>query len=434
MVKLPRGCRDFSPEEMEKRRWLENRLRKVAESFNFREIQMPTFEHSELFIKKSGEEIVRQLYIFEDKSGRSLALRPEMTAQAMRFYSSNFQFEPKPLKFFYFGNCFRYERPQKGRYREFWQFGVEIIGSSRPEAGVELLSLATAMYSAIGLNNYLLRIGNVGILRWLFSKVGLNEEEKKAAFTLLDKDNFQGLKMFLKEKGVGESQVEGLVSFLSKRWTASELQQFRESLNKIIEWLINNNSQDQEEIKGLADSFYTTLKIFRELNDEFLIDLSVARGLDYYTGMVFEIEVPGLGAEAQVCGGGEYSLDSIFEIDSKGTLGFAIGFDRTLLALEKEGVKFPTSNLEVYIVPFQDALGFAFKVLKRLREGGVRADIELTGRSITKAFKYADKIGARYVVVVGEEEVKAAKLTVKNMSTQHQEMVEVERIVEFVRG
>ena len=443
MIKLPRGCRDFSPEDMEKRRFLENSFRTTAKLFNFREVAMPTFEHSELFIRKSGEEIIRQLYTFKDKGGRSLALRPEMTAQVLRFYSSDFQFAPKPLKFFYFGNCFRYERPQKGRYREFWQFGVEIIGSRMPEAAVELLMLAVSMYENSGLKNWLLKIGNVGIIRSIFELLGLSDEEKREAFTLLDKGLKQSFKSFILEKGIVES---GLAEFLFSTSKDKPLlkisagKAFQETINPLLVYLRGKRTFREEnlavfrELESQVKNFCQILDLLYGVTDKYVVDLSIARGLDYYTNMVFEIEVKTLGAESQVCGGGEYSLDKVFEIDSKGCSGFAIGFDRSLLALKQEGVPFQKPEVTVFVIPFEaeGCRPFALEVLGKLRRAGISADIEISGRTIGKAFKYADKIGAKYVVVVGEDEVKMGTVTVKDMTSQTQETVTVDELVEYL--
>ena len=165
MISKPRGTRDFTPEEMKKRRWLERKMRDVFERYGYEEIATPTIEHLELFTLKSGEGIIEETYAFEDKAGRKLALRPELTAPVMRFYVERFQMDAKPLKFYYFGNCFRYDRPQKGRYREFWQFGCELIGSDKPEAIAELISLAYNILRESGLRNVIVRVGNLDILR-----------------------------------------------------------------------------------------------------------------------------------------------------------------------------------------------------------------------------------------------------------------------------
>jgi len=187
-IERPRGTRDFLPEEMEKRRVIERKLREIAESFGYREVSTPTFEHSELFKLKSGEGIVEEMYVFRDKSDRELALRPELTAPITRLFVNECSNLPKPLRFYYFGNCFRYERPQKGRYREFWQFGVELIGSDSYLADAEVIVLADKMLKSFGID-YELHIGHVGILRTALGFLGLcdssTRETKKGLKAIL---------------------------------------------------------------------------------------------------------------------------------------------------------------------------------------------------------------------------------------------------------
>ena len=173
MFKIPRGTRDFSPKEMEKRRYIEESMRSTFKTFGYREIQTPTFETLELFTAKSGEAIIDEIYHFRDKGGRNLALRPELTAPVIRFYVDKLQMEPKPLKLFYFGNCFRYDRPQKGRYREFKQAGCELIGTDTPIAYAELIAMAYTILEKVGLNNMRLNIGNLSILSSMFDVLKL---------------------------------------------------------------------------------------------------------------------------------------------------------------------------------------------------------------------------------------------------------------------
>ena len=176
MIQCPRGTRDFLPDELEKRRFYENRLRHTARTFGFREVETPIFEDAELFILRSGPNVLKELYAFEDKGGRQIALRPEMTAPVVRMFVDNMSNEPKPIKVFYFGQCFRYERPQSGRYREFFQFGAEIIGSATPETDAEAIALAYAMIGQIGVKNYRIRIGHIGVLRQRIADAGVPAE------------------------------------------------------------------------------------------------------------------------------------------------------------------------------------------------------------------------------------------------------------------
>ena len=197
-VQRPRGTRDFLPDEMEKRRQVENILREVAEKWGYGEIKTPTFEHIELFTLKSGEGILDEIYNFKDKGDREIALRPELTAPVIRMYVEGLQRSPKPLKFYYFDNCFRYERPQKGRFREFFQFGIEIIGSARPEADAEVIALAVEMLKSVGIAGDL-HVGHLGIARALLKDISSEHQSKIMRF--VDKKDDKGLEEFLDEIG-----------------------------------------------------------------------------------------------------------------------------------------------------------------------------------------------------------------------------------------
>ena len=190
MIQRPRGTRDFLPDDMEKRRYYEGLLRNVAKTYGFREIATPIFEESELFILRSGPNVLGELYAFKDKGDREIALRPEMTAPAIRMFVNEMSNDPKPIKMFYFGQCFRYERPQSGRYREFFQFGAELIGNPNVESDAEVISMAGAMIRSFGLKDYKIRIGHIGVLRQKVSDSGVPKERMAEVLQKLDKKNY----------------------------------------------------------------------------------------------------------------------------------------------------------------------------------------------------------------------------------------------------
>jgi Histidyl-tRNA synthetase len=196
MIERPRGTRDFLPEEMRRRRFVERKMRESVERWGYEEIKTPTFEHLDLFTLKSGEDIVDEIYSFEDKGGRKLALRPELTAPVIRFYVNELQNEPKPLRFYYFDDCFRYERPQKGRFREFWQFGIELIGGRRDLANFEMITLSVDILRNIGLGKFDLHVGDVSLLKKAVSsqRDDLDEEKERKIFRLMDKTMKRGLR------------------------------------------------------------------------------------------------------------------------------------------------------------------------------------------------------------------------------------------------
>src|SRR2546422_304721 len=312
MFERPRGTNDWGSQDMAKRRFVESRFVQLAESFGFREVSTPTFESLELFTAKSGPAIVRELYAFKDQGGRDLALRPEFTASILRFYVADLRSRPKPLKLYSTGNVFRYEEPQKGRYREVSQGNAEVIGGAPLRAG-----------------------GGAG----------------SAGFEYLQK------------------------------------------------------------IADLLDAYGVSRK-------DYAFDMGVVRGLDYYTGMVFEIDSPNLGAEKQVGGGGAYDLAEVFGGERIAQTGFALGLDRLVMSRHAEKTIEPPRPLDAYVVPIgEGAQRKAIEVLTSLRAGGLGADMDLVGRGPSKNLDYANAIGARYAVLLGEKELKAARATVRDMAS-----------------
>ncbi len=413
MFTKPRGTRDILPEENLKRRRAEAIIRECFESFGYGEITTPTFEHLELITAKSGEEIVEHLYAFQDKSGRKLALRPELTAPVMRAYYEALQKKPKPVRLYYIANCFRYERPQAGRYREFTQAGVELVGSDTPEAEAEVLILAHTTLKKLGLRDFSLEIGHIGILRELLSKAGV--EEQNRVLTLIDKGEIQEVERYLRERGVEESWIERLLTVISLRGGI-------EVLDKA------------EEIAGVElGRFREMLGYISRAGVEFTVNLGIARGLDYYTGMVFEIYAPKLGAEKQICGGGTYSLGEIFGFGREATCGFAFGFDRLMLALEKDGVNLAEEESRVvYVVPVTpEFLAEAIEVAGALREK-MPCILEVNRRKLKKALSHASKQGFSHAIIVGEEFRAGRRVVLRDLNKREQTEVTLEEAVNLL--
>lgn len=404
MIQRPRGTRDFTPQEMETRRHLETLFRLVAETHGFREIATPIFENAELFTLKSGPGIIDEIYAFEDKGGRKIALRPELTAPAMRFFVNDLTNYPRPLKVFYFGQCFRYERPQSGRYREFFQFGAELIGAPNPESDAEVIGLAAAMISKSGLGNFNVRVGHIGILRSKLGEAGVKPENAPAILQKLDKKVYDEAGPLMRQAGMSDSEIEDVFS-----------------LTKTV-----GGMEVLENLSGEArDHLMEVFQVLRSYGlDDVQVDLGVVRGLDYYTGIVFEVDAPMLGAEKQVCGGGSYSLTELFGGEKTFSTGFAIGFDRILLALEREGMKAPAKKVVAYVIPVSEGMRLAaFKIAAELRGDGISTDVDLMRRNLGKNFKYADAIGASFAIIVGEKEAALGSVTVRDLKTGEQRLV-----------
>ncbi len=415
MVERPRGTRDFTPEDMDKLRYIEGVIRRVSGSYGFREIGTPIFENSELFIMRSGPDVVDQMYIFKDKGDRELALRPELTAPVMRFFVDKLKTYPKPLKIYYMGPCFRYERPQKGRYREYFTYGSELIGGRSVESDTEILSLATSVMRGIGVKSYQLRVGNIGILRKLLE----GSSDVLECLRLISTERFDDLSASLARDGL--SDREDVIRSLVDLKGSDVIDQAKEIVG----------SQASEEVEYL-DTLSRSLKEY--VAEDIRYEPGMVRGLDYYTGMVFEIDCYQLGAEKQVCGGGSYSLADLLGGETVFSTGFGFGTDRLVLVLEEEGFQFPKTGVDVYVIPIGDIMrdnGMA--VLKTLRENGFAADIDLIGRGPSKNLDYANSIGAKKVVFVGEDEWSRDSVSVKDMESGDQSDVPVEQLIDFLK-
>jgi histidyl-tRNA synthetase len=278
---------------METRRYLEGLFRQEAEVHGFREIATPIFEHTELFTLKSGPNIVEEIYAFEDKGGRSISLRPELTAPAMRFFVNDLTNYPRPLKIFYFGQCFRYERPQSGRYREFFQFGAELIGAPNPESDAEVIGLAADTIHRSGLTSYNIRVGHIGVLRSKLYAGGVTPESAPPILQKLDKKILDEARPLMRDAGMEDEAIEDVIGMTAIVGPPEILDQY------------------PGEASDYLKDLFAFLRDFGITNVQ--VDLGVVRGLDYYTGMVFEVDAPCLGAEKQICGGGSYSLTELSE-------------------------------------------------------------------------------------------------------------------------
>lgn len=421
MFQIPRGTRDFLPNDMEKRRYIEKNIAHTFTSYGYGEIQTPTFETLELFTAKSGESILNEIYTFTDKGGRQLALRPELTAPVIRCYVERLQMEPKPLKLYYFGNCFRYDRPQKGRYREFQQAGCEIIGTDSDESMAELLALAYTILHNVGLKHIHMTIGNLTIIQALFEKFHLNKDDQKTVLPFIDKSQFDDVSQVLRDNGSSEKDCSHFVHLLQ----TSDINEIRIAL-KDNATALTECTRMEAVLTLLRESFQIP---------KYQIKLSIVRGLDYYKGIVFEIEASVLGAEKQLCGGGAYDLVHLFGGTPVPTTGFAIGFDRTILALESEGFSFPTLPLDIYVIPVnKDMIAPAIKIVQQLRNNGFSVDFDQLQRGVAKSLKYADAKHASKTIIIGPKEINNNSVTLRDMQTGKQDNVGITDLIKMIRS
>jgi len=410
MIQRPRGTRDFGPAEMAKRKKVEQGMRDACARFGFGEVLTPTFEHSELFTARSGQSVIDEMYVFKDKGDREMALRPEITASVIRFYVNELSTLPKPLKLFYVGNCFRYENPQSGRYREFFQLGAELIGAENPETDAEVIALAISCLRAAGLENFVVRVGHIGILKSLVQSEIKDQAVASEVLRMIDKEDFDALGDMFDAKALPRKLFDKIAGMAEMKGG--------------IEVLDNaDNSEAKEHIKEI----FSVLKLYGI--DDCQVDMGIVRGLDYYTGMVFEVDAPKLGAEKQVLGGGSYTLSELFGGEPVFSTGFAIGIDRVMLALEAERPVEELSPLDAFVIPTDDDMRkYAFGFVARLRSHGLRADVDLMRRSLSKNLKYASAVNARFAVIVGREEMAKRSVMLRDMKSGKQTVVLADEI------
>lgn len=425
-IQRPIGTRDFAPAEMEVRRRVEGQMRSVFQRFGYREVATPAFEDLRLFTEKSGQGIIDELYNFKDKGDRDLTLRPELTAPAMRLYFQEHFNDPKPIKWYYHGACYRYDRPQAGRYREFWQFGCEQIGAGTPLAYAELMALGDAVMHEVGLKSRDFYVGHVKILKHCVEAFGFDAPLRGALMRAIDKDDRAEVKRLADSKKGCEAALDRLLLVMDAPTVAAA----RHAL--LLNETANPPEADAELLADLKDleTCLTHLKSFGV--EGVKLNLGIARGLDYYTGTVFEMHCPVLGAQKQLLGGGGYDLSGVFGGQPTPTMGFGLGFDRTIVALEKEGHEFPKEpGPVVYFASLSEsATAKVLPIVAQLRAAGVACDLDLLGRKPGAAAKHADAVGAKHLVIVGDRDLESGKVQVKELATGNQKEVALTRLAE----
>jgi len=404
MLQKPRGTRDFLPDEMEARRTIEWRMREVARRWGYREVCTPEFEDLELFTMRSGEGIIDEMYVFEDKGGRKLALRPEITAAVIRMYINEAKVAPKPLRWCYFADCFRYERPQKGRYRQFWQFGVELIGADTAQADAEVITLAADMLNATGVE-YDLKVGHLSFMRNLLKDLEPPAQRRLMAY--LDKKDFDGLKNTVESMNKPDLGTS-LISLVECR-----------DLTEAFE--IAGTIPEKERITR-------TLECLDAADVQYSLNFGIARGLDYYTGMVFEGFAQNLGAENQILGGGAYRLAHLFGGDDVASCGYAIGFDRVMVSLGELQRK---NDTVVAIVCTEDGRRHALKVARVFRDAGIRTEMDLMERGLGAQLAHASR-SADFAVVIGRREAETGNVTLKDLQSGEQKILDCTAAVDEV--
>lgn len=402
---IPRGTQDVLPGDSEKWQYVEHIARSLCSRYGYQEIRTPIFEHTELFLRGVGDTtdiVQKEMYTFEDKGGRALTLRPEGTAPVARaFVEHKLYGSPnQPVKLYYTGPMFRYERPESGRFRQFVQFGVEVLGSSDPAVDAEVIALAMHIYNELGLQHIRLVINSLGDL-----------DSRRAHREALVR-HFESRIHELCEDCQARLQTNPLRILDCKKDRDHELMATAPS---ILDYLNDESRAYFEKVK----QYLTALGI------PFVIDARLVRGLDYYNHTTFEImsDLEGFGAGATLCGGGRYN-GLVQEIGGPETpgIGFALSIERLLAALDAEGVELPVeSGLDCYVVAVGErAKTEAVRLVYELRRAGLRVDQDYLGRKMKAQLKAADRLGASFVAMIGDEELESGAATVKDMASGEQ--------------
>ncbi|WP_425061190.1 Histidine--tRNA ligase [Sporomusa carbonis] len=410
----PRGTKDILPDSCGYWQYVEQTIREVCRSFAYQEIRTPVFEHTELFLRGIGETtdiVEKEMYTFADRGKRSITLRPENTAAVVRAYLEHKLYAgPQPTKLFYIGPMFRYDRPQAGRYRQFHQFGIEVLGAKGPAVDAEIISLAVRFFNKLGLNDLKLFINSVGC------------PECRPVYRAK-------LQEFFRDK------VPNLCADCQSRFDRNPMR----ILDCKNETCTTHSQGAPHMVDCLCEECTSHFNGLKELltaaGINFVTNPRLVRGLDYYTKTAFEIQYAPLGAQSAVCGGGRYD-GLVAECGGQPTpgIGFAIGIERVLLALEKQALlPVITSAVDVFVAPLGiKTQAAAFKLLTELRQAGITADMDFMDRSLKAQMKYANKYPAKFVALIGEDELEQDKVMLKNMETGSQELINRAELVHMI--
>jgi histidyl-tRNA synthetase len=414
--------RDLLAQEAETLTYVIAKARETAALYSFKEVITPIVEPFELLSAKSGDEIRQRMFIFDDLGGRKVALRPEFTASIARLATTALKNDPKPFRLFSVGSVYRYDEPQKGRYREFWQANYELMGSIKPEADAEVLLLANSLLKNVGLSNYALKLGHVGVVRGLLTREEVDDKTQNAILQKMDKKEYDAA-FALAPTEKCRSILAGLVEMQGE--TASE------TIQKMRQYV-----KDCEKALAAVENLAAILKLVTESGCEIkTVDPAFARGLEYYTGMIFELYVPEL--DIALGGGGRYDrLIEAFGGAPTPAVGVAAGLDRIALAIhaQKTALKKLQQKRAVVIPIKEEQRGEALKIAQMLRDKGVPAEFEVMGRKMAKALEDADKRKVDYAVIVGERELKEGKVVVKDLANRTQAEVEIKSLAEKLKG
>ena len=417
MIQKPKGTYDVYGEYGRKILYLEDLLETVMEKYNYEYVRTPLFEMSELFHRGVGETsdiVKKETYDFVDRGERSMTLRPEGTAGVVRSFIENKMYgrSEMPVKTWYYGPMYRYERPQSGRFREFYQFGVEVFGSCSPLIDAEVISIPVRFYELLGLKNIKVNINSLG-----------------------DKESRDNYRKALVE--YFRPYIDELCDDCKERFERNPLRILDCKVDANKDIMVNAPKMIDYLNESSKKHFEDVQKYLTAMDIEFVVNSKIVRGLDYYTHTVFEVEasVEGFGSQNVLGAGGRYD-NLVEDIGGPSTpgVGFALGLERLITALDFEKINIiEDSSIDIYIIPTSDnEYDFSVSLLNQIRMNGFSADLDYMSRNIKSNFKQADRLNAKYVIIVGEEEIKSNILTIKDNKTKEEYKVEEEKLIEFL--
>lgn len=417
LTKAPRGTKDITPKDAYKWNYVENKFREICLLFGYEEMRTPVFEHTELFKRSVGDTtdiVQKEMYSFTDKGGRDITLKPEGTAGVVRAFIENKLYaDTQPTKLFYITPCFRYERPQAGRQRQFHQFGIEALGSDKPSLDAEVIALAVQFFTEVGLKDLAVSINSVGCPT---CRAEYNARLKE----YLDKKSDVLCETCLERKDKNPMRVIDCKNPTCK-----------ENLND-IPFMVDHICDD------CKDHFEKLQTYLKEMDINFVVDKTIVRGLDYYKKTAFEIISNDIGSQSTVCGGGRYDglVEQLGGPKGVSGIGFGLGAERLLLTMENNNIEIENPYAtDIFIVTIGDeAKTKSFKLLKDLRTNHISAENDHLDRSVKAQFKYSDKINAKFTIVIGDDELANDTATLKNMSTSEQTTIKLSEIVQELKS
>lgn len=417
LTKAPRGTKDITPKDAYKWNYVENKFREICSLFGYEEMRTPVFEHTELFKRSVGDTtdiVQKEMYSFTDKGGRDITLKPEGTAGVVRAFIENKLYaDTQPTKLFYITPCFRYERPQAGRQRQFHQFGIEALGSDKPSLDAEVIALAVQFFTEVGLKDLAVSINSVGC------------PTCRAEYNARLKEYLDAKSDVLCETCLERKDKNPMRVIDCKNPTC------KENLND-IPFMVDHICDD------CKDHFEKLQTYLKEMDINFVVDKTIVRGLDYYKKTAFEIISNDIGSQSTVCGGGRYDglVEQLRGPKGVSGIGFALGAERLLLTMENNNIEIENPYAtDIFIVTIGDeAKTKSFKLLKDLRTNHISAENDHLDRSVKAQFKYSDKINAKFTIVIGDDELANDTATLKNMSTSEQTTIKLSEIVQELKS